>query len=166
MPSVTECLQSTAEWRTNDRVGSDLEGSSHGLVAVLFRQLSGGSEENYKNLTFVAGVSMIFEPGTSRKMQGYGSGSWKSGTFLIIWEFPILLRHNLDIRFSCVKKIEDSCRLCAALKMPIHVRVRLASPPRGAWLGSQARINFTTHAWVDSRESTRQSRQLSSVFLT
>jgi hypothetical protein len=28
----------------------------------------------------------------------------------------------------------------SSLKFPIHVRVWLASPPRGAWLGSQARI--------------------------
>jgi hypothetical protein len=42
--------------------------------------------------------------------------------------------------------------LCgAAVKVPIHVRVWLVSPPRGAWLGSQARIYFTTHTWVDSQ---------------
>jgi hypothetical protein len=37
-----------------------------------------------------------------------------------------------------------------SLKVPINARVWLASPPRGVWLGSQDRIYFTTHAWVDS----------------
>jgi hypothetical protein len=36
------------------------------------------------------------------------------------------------------------------LKVLIHVRVWLVSLPRGAWLGSQAWIYFTTHAWMDS----------------
>jgi hypothetical protein len=42
------------------------------------------------------------------------------------------------------------------LKVPIHVRVWLASPPRGAWLGSQARIYSVTS--VHERPCSRTSR--------
>jgi hypothetical protein len=32
----------------NERIGNDLEGSSCGLIKVLFRNLHGGTEENYR----------------------------------------------------------------------------------------------------------------------
>ena len=66
MPSVSECFQSTTEWPINDELGV----TSEAAVTILSLCLSGSSEENYKYLTCVASVVMMFEPGTSRLMQG------------------------------------------------------------------------------------------------
>jgi hypothetical protein len=41
------------------------------------------------------------------------------------------------------------------LKVPIHVRVWLASPPRGAWLESQARIYICTHTHTHTHNNNR-----------
>jgi hypothetical protein len=47
---ITSNGRTTAEW-----CGKDSEGSSRGLIPVLFRHLSGGTEENHKTLR-LAGV--------------------------------------------------------------------------------------------------------------
>jgi hypothetical protein len=60
---------------------------------------------------------------------------WQHITLNTVIHVPIEIRtHNLGRRVSADLR----------LKVSIHVRVWFASPPRGTWLGSQARIYFTT----------------------
>jgi hypothetical protein len=70
-------------------------------------------------------------------------------TCLIAWEdigvfiCREIFKSNVHFAYS-----EFTSSLISSLKWPIHVRVWLASPARRAWLGSRARVNFTTHAWA------------------
>jgi hypothetical protein len=65
----------------------------------------------------------------------------------VVLKRQYLFRHAAGVcskqsrKWRCMHTLcgESKCPALAP-KVPIHVRVWLASPPRGAWLGSQARI--------------------------
>jgi hypothetical protein len=51
-------------------IENNFEGSGHGLIMVLFQNLSGGTEENYNILFMRTSVPAMIEPSTSQ-MQVY-----------------------------------------------------------------------------------------------